>query len=197
VVADARLVQRIRAGECAGADLRDANLRGADLRCANLRCANLQFADLCYADLRGADLSGADLHDANLHDAYPYDASLNRADLRGADLRGADLCGADLRGASFDGAYLLGSIWRRTRLHSSGTWDEQPPSCTAGDWHAMVVAPHIVRIGCKTGTIEYWLSGAGEKLADKNDVPDHDRWLLRIWLEGLALRDVWPGWVEG
>jgi hypothetical protein len=139
-MADADLVRRIRAGECAGADLRGANLRGVNL---------------------------------------------NRIDLRGADLRGV----------SFDGAYLLGSVWRRTRLHDNGVWNARPPLCAAGDWYAMVVAPHTVRIGCSTHTIEEWLGDVGEELADENDVPDHDRWHLRIWLEGLALRDVWPGWV--
>ena len=63
------LIEKIKNGECVGADLIGADLRSADLRGAILSCANLRGADLRNADLKDADLMGANLSDADLSGA--------------------------------------------------------------------------------------------------------------------------------
>ena len=90
------LIEKIKNGECVGADL-----IGADLRSADLRGAILQDAKLI-----GADLSGANLYRANL-----MGANLRGADLRNADLKDTDLMGANLSDADLSGADLDFSTW--------------------------------------------------------------------------------------
>ena len=99
----------IRAGFCAGADLRGADLGGADLGGADLGGAYLGGAYLRGADLRGADLGGAYLGAAYLRGADLGGAYLGAAYLGGAYLGGADLGGADLGAAYLGGAYLGGA----------------------------------------------------------------------------------------
>lgn len=96
---------------------------------------------------------------------------------------------ADLRGADLVGAYL-----RETRLHPSGTWSAVPPRCSAGDWHAIVTAPSLVRIGCTELTVEHWLGDAGVRLAGSNHASDDDVATLRQWMLRLSARTEWPGW---
>ena len=133
----------LRGVDLEGADLRRADLRGADLEGANLRGANLGGADLGGADLRGADLGGVNLGVANLR----------RADLRGANLGGANLYGADLRGADLRGANLYGV---------NLTFTKGIMSATLGKHLAVAFVfeeRKYVKIGCKTLTVEEWLSG--------------------------------------
>ena len=113
----------------------------------------------------------------------------HKANLRGANLGRANLGGADLRGANLGGA-----DWSQVRLHPTGTWFTRPPHCSAGDWHAIVVAPGIVRIGCTDLTVEQWLGEEGAVLADENDVSEDDRATLRQWVQRMAERAEWEGW---
>ena len=107
-------------------------LVGVDLYGANLKRADLRGVDLEGADLRRADLRGADLEGANL---------------RGANLGGADLGGADLRGANLYGVNL--------------TFTKGIMSATLGKHLAVAFVfeeRKYVKIGCKTLTVEEWLS---------------------------------------
>lgn len=114
----------IRAGFCAGADLREACLRQADLR----------GADLCEADLSGADLAGAYLTWANLYGASLGGADLRRADLAGANLRRADLYGADLRRADLTRAYLGGAYLSGANLSGANLAGADLTGAVLGDW---------------------------------------------------------------
>ena len=113
---------------------------GADLEGADLRGVNLRGAYLEGADLRGAYLEGADLRGANLY----------RVDLEGAILRGAYLGGANLKGANIKGANLYDTCIRSFQLgkHFGFSYEYNK------EIH--------VRIGCKDGTLEWWLKNYSE-----------------------------------
>jgi hypothetical protein len=148
--------------------------------------------------LTAYDAGRRDFHDVDLREEDLGGADLSDADLRGADLRRADLRCADLRCADLSDAWLVsadlrGSRWHLTRLHASGTWSAPPPRCSAGDWHAIVLAPGIVRIGCTTLSVAEWLE-RGADLAAQHHVSPDDADTLRDWMSRLKERTEWPGW---
>jgi hypothetical protein len=183
----------LRGASLDGASLDGASLSGASLSGASLSGASLSGASLSGASLSGASLDGASLDGARLDRAMLICARLDRASLSGASLICARLDRASLSGASLDGADLRYTTWLRTRLHGTGTWSAPPPRCSAGDWHAIFIAPGIVTIGCMTLSVMEWIE-RGADLAEHHCVSSDDAETLRSWFARLAARTEWAGW---
>jgi len=148
--------------------------------------ANLSSADLAGADLRGVILAGADLRGAILSGANLYGASLHGAHLHNTSLFRANLCEADLRNAIVDAR--------------GGHWDARCwPWLSGHQYDAEMRVPGLVRIGCRTRTIEQWLGEEGQRLAVREGcLGTLEQQTLVSWLE--LLRDVDPerlGWCAG
>ncbi len=107
------LLEKLRSGELAGADLARSNWAGADVSGARLAGANLSRGRFRKADFSGADLSGADLSRADLRGT-----NLTGANLSGAKLEKADLDGADLTGATLDDASFVGTKAREAKFEN-------------------------------------------------------------------------------
>jgi len=100
---------------------------------------------LTWANLTGADLTRANLTGANLTRADLTGANLTRANLTGADLTGADLREANLTGANL---YIIAND------HAIGLplIVDNPTGK-----HRIVAGMGLVRIGCQSHTLSYWL----------------------------------------
>jgi hypothetical protein len=131
---------------------------GASLDCANLSRANLDGATLDGASLRYASLRYASLDGANLSRADLFRATLDGATLDGANLDGANLYRATLDGATLDGANLDGA----KNFNPSHVFPQ-----IQGTKHSIGMnGERIIRIGCMSYPIEWWLENnvrAGEE----------------------------------
>jgi hypothetical protein len=108
-----------------------------------------------------ANLSGVDLSEADLSDADLRWVNLIEADLRGAKLRGSNLSGAKLRGADLSHTEVLGFY-----LGEQFVWAHFGKQYDEGSY---------VRIGCKWGSIEWWLKNyewVGEEEGYSNELID-------------------------